>query len=150
MIRLAIAAGTALAAATAASAQTEDPIATRQIIMIANGQAAGVAGNILRGDIDYNPVIGRAAITAMHSAATTFGDYFPEDSLDTDRSDAAPAIWENMDDFMALLEEFRSAAAAAAEAAGEDGPPDAESFAALVQPVLGTCRDCHEAFRLER
>lgn len=154
MIRHAIlAAGLATAmlpAALPAAAQTDDPIATRQIIMIANGNAAGIAGNVLRGNIEYNPIIGRAAITAMHSAATTFGHYFPEGSLDTERSDAAPAIWENMDDFMSRLENFRSAAAAAAESAGSEGHPDAESFAAAVQPVLGTCRDCHETYRLER
>jgi cytochrome c556 len=49
---------------------------------------------------------------------------------------------------MAALGEFRTATDAAVTASGREGPADAAAFTAAVQPVLGTCRTCHEAFRI--
>jgi cytochrome c556 len=147
-MRTILLAACAAVAALPALAQ-EDPIATRQHLMAANGGASGVAGNILRGDIDYNPVLGRSAILTMRAVADSFGDYLPEGSHDPERSRAAAAIWEDPEGFAAVLSEFREAAFAAAEAAGTDGPADQEAFAAAVQPVLGTCRTCHESYRTD-
>jgi cytochrome c556 len=136
--------------AAALAETTTDPIETRQILMRANGHAGSIGGQVMRGELDYQPVIGRSVISSMHAAAQAFGDFFPEGSYDPDRSDAAPEIWENMDDFMELLDAFRTAAAQAAEQSGAEGPADVESFRAALQPVLGTCRDCHEVYRLDQ
>jgi cytochrome c556 len=127
---------------------SEDPIATRKALMQSNAAAAAVSAAMMRGELDYSPAIGKAAITAMHATAIAYGDYFPEGSTGENTS-AAARIWEDMDGFMAALGEFRTATDAAVTASGREGPADAAAFTAAVQPVLGTCRTCHEAFRID-
>jgi cytochrome c556 len=136
----------ALAAAPALAA--EDPIAARQLIMGANGGAAGVATGILKDEIAYSPVLGKSVLATLAAGAATFGDYFPEGSHDPARSKAAPAIWEDAAGFDAALADFATDAGAGLEAAGRDGPADKAAFAAAVQPVLENCKTCHEDFRV--
>jgi cytochrome c556 len=127
----------------------EDPIAVRQALMQSNGAAAAVAGGVMKGELEYNPVIGRAAINAFVATAAAVGDFFPEGSADPERSAAAPRIWEDMVGFQSKLGDFQTAVGAAAEASGRDGPPDQAAFTAAVQPVLKACSSCHETYRLE-
>jgi cytochrome c556 len=149
MRRLAFAFGAASVLATAALAQSEsDPIDTRIALMHSNGAAAGLSGGILKGEVDYSVPAGRAAIYAFGATAETFADYFPEGSHDPERSRAAPEIWEDWDGFLAQWNDFQTAVASAKEAAGEEGPADAQAFQAAVQPILDTCRSCHEDYRL--
>jgi cytochrome c556 len=139
----------AFAALAVPAVAAEDPIDARQALMRNNGAAAGAGGGIMKGEIDYSTPVGRAVIYAFGATAETFGDYFPEGSLDPERSRAAPAIWEDMAGFQAKLAEFQDAVAAAREAAGDEGPADAQAFQAAVGPVLETCRGCHETYRTE-
>lgn len=139
--------GLALLAMPAVAA--DDPIAVRQVLMSSNGASAAVAGAVLKGELDYSPVVAKSVFTSMAAVAQAFGDYFPEGSADPARSDAAPRIWEDAAGFETELTEFREITATALEAAGKDGPADAAAFQAALQPVLGTCRSCHETYRLE-
>jgi cytochrome c556 len=136
-----------LSAAVAFAA--DDPIASRQAIMDANGSAAAVAGGILKGEIAYDPTVGKAVITALNATAHTFDNYFPEGSEDAARSSAAPKIWEDPAAFEAAFAKFSTDVAAAVKASGKDGPPDQAAFQAAIQPVLGNCKTCHETFRLK-
>jgi cytochrome c556 len=147
MKTLAILVGALVAAAPSLAA--EDPIAVRQALMSSNGAAAAIAGGVMKGELEYDPVIGRSAIATMRAVSVSFGDFLPEGSADPERSRASPRIWEDMEGFQAALQEFQEATAAALEASGRDGPPDAEAFTAAVQPVLQTCQSCHEDYRLE-
>lgn len=128
----------------------DDPVAARQALMRNNGAAAAISAGMMRGEIDYNPIVGRAAIAAFAATAATYGDFFPQDSAGAANTFASPRIWEDMAGFLAELGTFQAAAAAAAVASGRDGPPDTAAFTAAVQPVLATCRTCHENFRIER
>ena len=148
MRKIAAALGTLAVVALPALA-AEDPIAARQALMSNNGAAAGVAGGIMKGELEYSPVVGRAVIQALAATAATYGDYFPEGSLDESRSRAAPIIWEDMEGFLAELEEYRTAVASAQEVSGRDGPPDQAAFGSAMQPVFDTCTSCHETYRLE-
>lgn len=139
----------ALCAAAVPLAAAEDPIAARQALMRSVGANAGVAGAVMKGELDYDPAVGRAVIAAIAASATTFGDYFPEGSLDTARSEASPRIWEDRAGFDEELSKLQAATAAAAEASGREGPADAAAFTAAVQPVLGACRSCHESYRID-
>jgi cytochrome c556 len=141
-----LAAAFALAATPALAA--EDPIVARQLIMGANGGAAGVATGILKDEIAYSPVLGKSVLATLAAGAATVGDYFPEGSLDPARSKAAPKIWEDAAGFDKALADFASDAGAGLEAAGRDGPADKAAFAAAVQPVLENCKTCHEGFRV--
>jgi cytochrome c556 len=147
MKKTAIASGLIAAIALPALA-SDDPIATRQALMKSNAAAAAISAAMMRGELDYSPAVGRAAITAMNATAIAYGDYFPEGSMGENTA-ASARIWEDLDGFMAILGDFRAASATAATASGENGPADVEAFTAAVQPVLGTCRTCHEAFRIQ-
>jgi cytochrome c556 len=137
-----LAAGAALAA--------EDPIKVRQLIMSGNGAAAAVAGGIMKDEIAYSPVLGKAVLASIAAAAASVGDYFPEGSLDPKRSEAAPSIWENAAGFDKALADFASDTAAGLEAAGRNGPADKAAFVAAVQPVLDNCKSCHKDFRVDK
>jgi len=126
----------------------EHPIKARQALMSAVGAAAGLGGGMMKGEIPYSPAAGKAAIAAMRAASLAYGDYFPEGSEMGD-TEAAPAIWENRTGFEAELGKFASAAANAAAASGKAGPADVDAFKAAFGPVLGTCKSCHEGFRIK-
>ena len=137
----------ALALATTAYA-ADDPIATRQALMDNNGAAAGLAGGVMKDEVAYSPVVGKAVIEAFSATAHAVGSFFPEGSADPARSKASPKIWDDAAGFQAALGKFGTDVAAAREASGKDGPADKAAFAAAVQPVLGNCKTCHEAYRL--
>ena len=139
----------ALAVLAAPALASDDPIATRQRLMDSNGAAAGVAGGILKDQLDYSQPVGNAVIQAWSATAIAVGDYFPEGSADAERSRASPKVWEDMAGFEAALAKFQEAVAAAREAGGEKGPETKEAFAGLATPVLQACQGCHETYRLE-
>lgn len=139
---LAVSAGVALAA--------DDPIATRQALMEANGGAAGLSGGMLKGEMPYSPAAAKAALATFHATSLAFGDYFPDDSKTGGKTTAAPKIWEDAAGFEKALSKFQADAAAGFEAAGEDGPADLASFKAAVMPVLGNCKSCHETYRIKK
>jgi cytochrome c556 len=139
----------ALGALAAPALGADDPIAVRQALMDANGGAAAVAGAIMKEEIAYEPVVGKAVILAFSASAHTFGDFFPEGSDDAARSDAAPAIWQDGAGFEAELETFETAVAAAVEASGRNGPADKAAFATAVQPIMKSCGSCHETYRVK-
>lgn len=141
---LSLVAGLGLAGAVAHAA--EDPIATRQAIMSSVGAAAGLGGGMLKGEIDYTPAAGKAAIATMRAASLAYGDYFPAGSDQGDTA-ALPAIWEDRAGFDEKLAKFAEASASAAETSGKDGPADIEAFKAAFDPVLGACKSCHETYR---
>jgi cytochrome c556 len=145
--RLAILIG-ACALTTAAFA-ADDPIAVRQALMDNNGAAAGLAGAVMKDEVAYAPVIGKAVIEALSATAHAYGSFFPEGSVDPARSKASPKIWEDAAGFQAALDKFAADVAAARQASGKDGPADKAAFVAAVQPVLGNCKSCHEDFRVK-
>ena len=127
----------------------DDPIAVRQALMRNNGSAAAVAGAMMKGELAYSPIVGRSAINAIAATAAAYGDFFPEGSADEARSNASPKIWEDMAGFQAALGKLQQATAAAVEASGRDGPPDAAAFGAAMGPVFDTCNACHETYRIK-
>ncbi|WP_459356657.1 c-type cytochrome [Roseibium sp. M-1] len=148
MIRKAVVFGltASLGLAGAAALAADDPIATRQALMAATGAAAGLSGGMMKGEIAYSPVAGKAAIASLRAVSLSYGDYFPAGS-DQGETGAAAKIWEDPDGFAAELAKFSDATAAASQASGKDGPADVDAFKAAVGPVLGTCKSCHETYR---
>ena len=96
----------ALALATHSLA-ADDPIAVRQALMDNNGAAAALAGGMLKDEIPYNPVVGKAVIDALSATALAYGSFFPEGSVDPARSQASPKIWEDAAGFQAELAKFQ-------------------------------------------
>jgi cytochrome c556 len=128
----------------------EDPIAVRKALMQSNGAAAGVSGGIMKGELDYSPAVGKSAIAAFNAVGAAIGDFFPEGTVDDERTTAAPKIWEDPAGFEAALAKFQETSAAAFEAAGKDGPADADAFKAAVGRVMETCKTCHDNYRVKK
>jgi cytochrome c556 len=132
-----------------AALAADDPIAARQSLMDSMGGAAGLAAGVLKGEIEYSPALGKAAITTANAVAHVLGDYFPEGSETGHNTSASPKIWEDPEGFAAEIAELQEAAYSAMEAAGKEGPADVDAFKAAFQPVLGMCKDCHETYRVD-
>lgn len=127
----------------------EDPIAVRQALMDGNGAAAAVAVGIMKDEIAYNALVGKAVIAQMHATAEAIGSFFPEGSLDPAKSNASPQIWENSSGFREEVAKFLAATDSAVSVAGKDGPADKAAFGAAIKPMLDSCRGCHETFRVK-
>ncbi len=147
MKKLVLAISTLCISVTAVLA-ADDPIATRKRIMDSTAAAAGLSAALMKGDIEYNPTIAKAAILTLGASAATFGDYFPEGSGEG-QTTASPKIWEDADGFKTALAKFTTDTSAALQASGKDGPADLDAFKAAMVPVMGNCRSCHEAFRVQ-
>lgn len=126
----------------------DDPLATRQAVMSSVGGAAGLGGGMMKGEIAYSPAAGKAAIATMRAASLTFGDYFPDGS-DSGDTEAAPAIWSDRAGFDAEIAKFAAATEAAAKASGKGGPADLDAFKAAFGPIFGSCKACHEGYRVK-
>ena len=137
------------AASVAAVAAEGNPVADRKAVMQSVGAAAGLGGGMMKGEIAYTPAAGKAAIATMNAAGHTFGALFPEGSDVAANTTAAPKIWEDRAGFDAELAKFSGAAHAAADASGKEGPADVEAFKASFAPILGTCKSCHEGYRVK-
>lgn len=126
----------------------DDPIAARKALMDANGAAAAVAAALMKGEVDYNPAVAKAAIMTFRAVGHTYGAFFPEGS-DKGETKASPKIWQDRAGFEKELGEFRERAEAAAKAAGKNGPADLAAFKKAVTPIFDECQDCHESYRLK-
>ncbi len=148
-MKILVIATAALSISAGVVAAADDPIAVRKALMDANAGAAGLSGSMLKGDLDYNPMVAKAAIATFYAVASAYGDYFPEGSQGNGETTASPKIWEDMAGFQQAVGKFKTDAAAALEAAGKDGPADLDAFKSAVGPVLGNCKSCHESFRVQ-
>jgi cytochrome c556 len=146
--RLFFAAALAFLAVPAVAA--DDPVAVRKALMSSVGAAAAMSGGVLKGEIAYAPAIGASAIATMAAASVAYADFFPEGSDGDPRSAASPKIWEDRAGFLEQVAKFQAATAAAVTASGRNGPADAEAFKAAVEPILGTCRSCHESYQVRK
>jgi cytochrome c556 len=144
MFKAVIAAGAVLVVVGAAAAATvsDDPIQSRQNLMKNVGAAMGAAGNMVRGDTEFEPRAAHLAMRTINSSIIGFVELLPEGSHAGDTR-ALSAIWENMDDFLAKAESLRVATQAVIDAE----PADLDSFRPLFAEVGQNCRACHEDYR---
>lgn len=78
-----------------------------------------------------------AAVSAM-----MLEGFMPEGAVGPSR--AMPEVWENWSDFEQKAQAFQDAVEMLATTAEQEG---FEAARGLVQPMLGTCGDCHRAYR---
>ncbi len=119
-------------------ATPEEAVEQRQALMREDGGILRSAGNLT----------GAEAVAAMQTLQENYShipDLFPEGSIVGD-SKALPAIWENWDAFVAIVDSGRIAAEEA-RAAAEVG--DTATYAASLRTIGGTCGECHQQFRAE-
>ncbi|GHA28928.1 cytochrome c-556 [Devosia pacifica] len=117
---------------------TDEIISMRQDLMKENGQTLRSARELT----------GEDASQAMQTVLANYQalpDLFPEGST-SDDSDALPAIWENWDAFIEIVD-AGTLAAEDAIAAADAG--DNAAYMAAFQRLGGTCGQCHQQFRAE-
>ncbi|WP_018698182.1 c-type cytochrome [Amorphus coralli] len=123
----------------------EAAIEKRQDLMKSAGRATKAAGQMVKGETDWDAAKASEAMQTLAEVGTTFPTLFPDDSKTGHDTEAAPAIWEKMDDFKALAASFAADAEAASAAAAEG----LDAFKPAFGKVAGNCRDCHQQFRTD-
>ena len=129
-----------------AAAQNTGVIKERQEAMKAVGKSAKTAGQMLKGEVPFDPATAAELFATMHASAEKFGGLFPEDSKTGEKTEAAPAIWEKPEDFKAKLAKFDGDISAAIAAK----PADLDAFKAAFQAVGANCKGCHQEFRVDK
>jgi cytochrome c556 len=116
----------------------EEAVELRQATMKENGGTLRSAGALT----------GSEAVAAMQTLLDNYTNMpalFPENSVVGD-SKALPVIWENWEEFTAIIETGRSAAESGL-AAAEAG--DAAAYGEAVKTIGATCGQCHQQFRAQ-
>jgi cytochrome c556 len=138
--RIVLAIGAVALAATAVTAQQQDPIKARQAIMKANGQHAQLGTKMSKGEEPFTVEKGKKVFATYQDVAKAHA-LFPESSK-TGETAALPAIWENKADFEARLTKLVNEAKAA-----EAKVSDLDSFKAEFTEVQKNCGGCHQTYR---
>ena len=145
LISLAVAGAVTLGISIHAAADTtpEDAYDYRSAIMESMRGHIRAASMIARGLVDDNGQLANHA-RAMAMNTEEFGDIFQEGSNIGD-SEALPVIWEEPEEFAAAIAKVQEASAAFV-AAAEGG--DAETIGGAFRELGGSCRGCHDRFRV--
>lgn len=139
------AAALAVTGATYAGA-ADEPQVVRQEMMKKVGGAVGAMAKMVKNEAPYDAAAVLANLKVISDTMTVFPDQFPAGSETGMESEAAPAIWTNMDDFKAKAAKLKADADAAIAAA----PADAAALGALFGPMTQNCGACHETYRLKK
>lgn len=131
-------------AATAVVAQ-QDPIAARKALMKESGQATAAVVKMTKGETPFDLATAQKSMKTYQDVASKMPALFPDNSKTGGETTAAPAIWENMDDFKARFVKFEADAKAA-----EASIKDLDSLKAAVANVTRNCGGCHETYRVKK
>lgn len=106
-----------------------------------------IIGQMVSGQKTMKPKKLSTAANEIKHHAVAVKSMFPEGS-DHSPSEVAPEIWTNSVEFNLELERFEQAAATFAKRAEEATATD--SLAAPFAELGGTCKSCHQQFRIEK
>ena len=141
-----LAAAGLLAAGSVAAQSFEDRVAARQgqfkLFALHVGPLVGMA----QGNIEYDAALAQTAadnLVRLTSVEQTL--LWPEgsDNVSIDGTRALPAIWEDLEDFAAKMDDLRAGTEAMQAVAG-DG---LDAVRGALGGVGGACQACHEAYR---
>jgi cytochrome c556 len=120
----------------------DDPAHERHELMEGVKDAAKPVGEMLQGKAEFNQETVMASLRTFAEAGEKLGNLVPDGSQG---GEAAPAIWEDPEGFEEKIAAWREATAdaiAAEPATLEDAKP-------ALGPVLESCKNCHESYRIE-
>jgi len=153
MIRtvLAVATTAVVALGICVAAAQEDPIKARKALMKANGDAAKIGVDMIKGDKPFDLEAAHKIFAAFEDAAAKMPALFPDSSKSEAASPAAddfsasPKVWENMADFKAKFAKFGGDAKAASASV-----KDLDSFKAAFGDIgKNDCGGCHQTYRIK-
>ncbi len=137
---------TLLAAATLAAFSTAalaDVIAERKEVMDGVGDATKAGTQMVRGQAPFDLEQARNVLATYVNAAQVMPTLFPPGTETGGETSAAPSIWEDRAGFEQKFEAW------GAEVSAVSGSvQDLESFTASFGTATGSCRDCHEEYRI--
>ena len=124
----------------------DEPQVVRQDMMKKVGGSVGAMAKMVKGETDFDAAATIAALQTISDQMVTYPDQFPVGSETGFETEAAPAIWEKMDEFKANA----AALKASADAAIASAPADLDGLKAVFGPLTKNCGTCHETFRLKK
>lgn len=136
----------ALAVVASAVQAQQDAIAKRKEFMKAVGAASKQSNEMIKGE---KPFDGKAAAEALTKVATgwdAFAKNYPKGTETGGETTASPKIWENFKDF----DEKGQAMAKAAKTVAAEAGKGLDAFKAAWPQVGGTCKGCHEVYRVQK
>ena len=139
-----IGAGAVFASAGPAFAQKpEDAVSYRKGIMEALGWNVGPMGAMVKGDVSFDQ--DRFAFLAARAAALSpmALEAFTPDTKSA-KSEAKPALWDNLDDFKKRMKAMDESTAKLAEAARAG---DEAAIKGQFVEVVKVCKGCHDEYR---
>ena len=124
--------------------RTEPLQSLRQSYFAIVGMTFGPMGDMVKGKIEWNDAQFAAWADDLASVSKVSVERGFAPGSEKGKTRAKPAIWENTDDFEQKLANFRSEAAALAEAANAgDKAATVERF----KQTGGTCKACHDNYK---
>ena len=124
--------------------RTEPLQSLRQSYFAIVGMTFGPMGDMVKGKIEWNDAQFSAWADDLASVSKVSVERGFAPGSEKGKTRAKPAIWENTDDFAQKLANFRSEAAALAEAASAgDKAVTVEQF----KQTGGTCKACHDNYK---
>ncbi|MFV0298573.1 MAG: c-type cytochrome, partial [Hyphomicrobiaceae bacterium] len=127
-------------------ALAQDDIAKRKANMKAVGKATKQTVQMVKGDIPFDAAKAKANMDTIAGAWEHFSKYFPKGSETGGKTTAAAKIWTDFADFDSKGKKMSADAAIASEAAGKG----ADAFKAAFDPVMKSCKGCHQDYRVKK
>ncbi|KJF69579.1 c-type cytochrome [Rhizobium nepotum] len=116
----------------------------REGMMKQIGGSMGALAAISKGEKPYDADVVKAAVTTISTNAKAFPDQFPPGS--ETGSAAAPAIWENFEDFKAKAAKLGTDA----DTVLAGLPADQAGVATAMKTLGADCGACHQTYRLKK
>jgi cytochrome c556 len=116
----------------------------REGMMKQIGGSMGALAAISKGEKPYDAEVVKAAVTTISTNAKAFPDQFPQGS--ETGSAAAPAIWENFEDFKAKAAKLGTDA----DTVLAGLPADQAGVATAMKTLGADCGTCHQTYRLKK
>lgn len=133
-----------LATTGAGVAYAATAIQDRQTVLKGFGDETRGVIRMLKGEAPFDLAKVKAALATYESGAEKLPGLFPDNSK-TGKTEASPKIWDEKAKFEALFAKLKSESASASAAI-----TDPASLKANFPKVLGTCKACHDDFRIEK
>lgn len=135
---------TGLSAALVAHADVTNPaVIARTDAMKAIGGGMKTLSGMAKGEIDFDAAKADAALATIVEKGMTLPTLFEPNETDPE-TEAKPAIWENWDDFVKKSENL-VAAAKGVGSISEQG-----AVGAALGQIGGTCKACHDDYRVKK
>jgi cytochrome c556 len=103
------------------------------------GQNMKLIAGMAKGEVDFEAEVANAALANIAGTAAEIPNLFEAEEEDP-KSDAAPEIWLNWDDFTAKADALQIAAA-------ETAISDPAGLGAAIGQLAPACKACHETYK---